>query len=155
MKTLKFNYCCAKCGMMFFAPGVSDFSYGEFVMNTDSGKSALLHAVSDSVYQEVCDIVSSLPEISQKSDTEKSEIIQSVFSVACDVSTDNEKYKIGLKPKCPSCGSHDMASWEIATPQGYIELEHVSHTYWNSLTSDDKKKLIGSFIIKNLPEGQV
>ena len=123
-------------------------------MNTDSGKSALLNAVSDPVYQEVCDIVSSIPEISQKSDIEKSDIIQSVFSLACDVSSENERYKIDLMPRCPSCGSHDMASWEMATPQDSIELEHVTHAYWNSLTSDEKQKLIDSFI-KDLAEGQV
>ena len=53
MSAVVFNYKCNDCNSEFFASGIPDFNYGEFVMRSALGYEAYLNAVENSAFIEV------------------------------------------------------------------------------------------------------
>ena len=82
MSALIFEYKCAACGASFKASGISDFSYGEFVLRTVAGSEAYLDATVCSAYKEVASLVKEHPLTKGKNERDLSDLVQRVFSVA-------------------------------------------------------------------------
>lgn len=148
MKTLLYRYICSKCEEKFNAPGVSDFSYGQFIMFSESGfYSAYLDALSDPVYSEMDHIIKTIPPIIEMGEDFQADFFQNVFSITCDLAPDEGLYCIGKQPACPVCHSQKMKSWEPTDPQEYADTPSVTHIEWERLTNADKRKKIETFFI--------
>lgn len=149
MSACIYNYVCASCGSEFQASGVPEFSYGEFVMRSDSGSEAYLEAITNSSFNEVSELVESNSLLAGFDERRLGDITQKVFTVACDPTENGETFHIGLKPTCPSCSSREMASWEQVHPLSPSSIPFITHTRWESL--DDKEKLnLVDVAIRNL-----
>ena len=152
MKTLLFNYCCAKCNAITKAPGLPDMAYGEFIMFNSSGDSVYLNAIKDVAFNEIIEI---FKQISKKyneiNEGNASDILQSAYSIACDYSSDGSRYSIAELPTCISCGSKKMASWGPTNPIEYTnDLASPTHEEWNKLSEAEKRIRIKEAIEKEL-----
>jgi len=150
MSAFTFKYTCASCNTSFEASGVSDFSYGEFVMRSEKGHEVYLEAISSPVFKEVADMVETHPLLAHENDSKRGDVVQKVFSVACDVDLSGKEYAIGVMPKCPNCGSHKMASWDQVSPPRSSSIPSVSHSNWLSLSDAQKLAKVDKAIRDNL-----
>jgi hypothetical protein len=89
------------CGHSFYAPALSDFSYGQFIFTSNSGKYyAYLNALDDPVFLEVKRILkTTIPSFSGDALDDK---VWHAFSKTCEVAPDSTLFEIGLN-KCPRC----------------------------------------------------
>lgn len=146
MKILLYEYICLKCDKKFSAPGVSDFSYGEFVMFSEKGfNSAYLNAFSDVVYSELESLLNTIPEIKDMAENFQVDFFQKAFSITCDLAPDGGRFFIGKQPRCPACNCFKMKSWKPSDPPQYIDLPNVQHVEWEKLTIVDKRKKLVNF----------
>jgi hypothetical protein len=148
MSALIFEYVCEKCGQTFQASGVSDFSYGEFIMRSESGFEVFLDATTNDAFLEVLELVRQHPLIHKLDSHKSGEIAQKVFSVACDLSPKGEKYKIELSPLCPKCLSRNMASWQCVNPPRKSLIETATQLRWHALPYDEKISEVDQEIMK-------
>lgn len=138
MSAIAFIYKCADCGSEFEAAGLSDFTYGLFVMRTEDSQQAFLDAISDAVFEESSEMVERHPQVIGLKPHELGKLTQAVFAVTCDKTLDGGSYEIGMPPKCPSCGSHKMASWQPLRPIRDWPLPSVEHQTWNAKSAPEK-----------------
>ena len=135
-----FEYRCRKCGEKFPAPHV--VGYGSLIMrSTGPGASALLRALDDPVYSEVDGLLCEMGAYSGKRDNERADILQTVFGAACDRDVDGSEFVVGAKPKCPYCGSRNMASWEpmAGDSDAKTSIPEITHETWARLTEEGKR----------------
>jgi hypothetical protein len=139
MSALIFEYMCANCGFKFEASGVSDFSYGEFIMRSESGLEVFLDASVNTAFMEVLNLVRTHTLVSSMDAHKSGEIAQKVFGVACDLSPKGERYQIELLPLCPKCLSRNIASWQCAKPPRESAIFSATQRRWQTLSPDQKK----------------
>jgi len=147
MSAVTYRFCCAGCGERFNAPEVPEFSYGLFVLRSEnSDYAAFLDAFNDAAFLESYEIVKTNRCVLDMRDEQKGEIQQRVFCVVCDPDPDGHPLKIGLAPRCPSCGCRSMATWEQIDPSRPWPLPLVGHERWNVLTKQQKVDLVDQTI---------
>ena len=143
MSAITFMFKCARCHADFRAPGLSDFSYGLFVMKTESADdAAFLDAQSDNAFLESCDLVQQNKLVANLTGRKLSRLQQAVFTTTCDPGPHGDAFRIGLRPKCPTCGFRDMESWEPVRPIQEWPLPVVEHQAWNAKTLSEKIEVI-------------
>jgi DNA-directed RNA polymerase subunit RPC12/RpoP len=150
MSSILYKYVCASCGYEFKAPGAPEMSYGEFVLRSESGDEAYLEAVTNNTFNEVSQIVESNPLLEEVSESKSADILQKVFSVACDPAPSGKALQIGLMPACPICSSREMASWGEVYPTKVVPIPMVKHTLWDRLTASEKRTLVDTEVRKNM-----
>lgn len=142
MKLHLFNYHCANCNCVFKVPKLVGQAYGEFLLRSvDGSDEAYLNALNDHTYDEVHQLLKSNVEMAQKSANALADILRKIYgAVACDPDSAGGAYQLAGSPKCPACGSREMASWEATEPPEYVdkEVSPVAHTNWNQLSSEEK-----------------
>jgi len=154
MSAIAYNFKCSLCGKEFEAPEIPEMSYGVFVMRTqESGEAAFLDALNDSVFLETYELVKRHPRIASLPEAERGRIQQAVFPVACDKTVRGESLQIGLQPKCPSCGSRNMESWQQVMPSRLWLLPLVRHDSWNAKTVAEKTAAI-NYGVQELIQGR-
>ena len=102
-----------------------------------------LNAFDDEVFNEVSIICKRILRIFKHlSDLERSDVFQTIFSVACDGGTgsDENSYCIMRKPTCPYCGQENVGCWNPTEPPEYIDedVKPVTHKHWSKLTKQQK-----------------
>lgn len=143
MNAIVYLFRCSGCGVTFKAPETPEFSYGLFVMRTrESDWSAYLNAVEDSSFRESYELLKHNWLADGKSAAELGGLQQQVFGDVCDKHPRGESFAIGLLPKCPSCGSRRMESWEPLRPIQEWPLPSVTHETWDHLTPPEKRGVI-------------
>ena len=152
MKTLLFNYRCAKCNTITKAPGLPDMAYGEFIMFNSSGDSVYLNAFHDFIFNEFENLFNEQSKNFQAINEKKLiNIFQKIFSITCDSSPDGSSYIITNSPACEECGSKKMASWGPTNPIEYTnDLASPTHEEWNKLSEAEKRIRIKEAIEKEL-----
>jgi hypothetical protein len=140
MQMVKFN--CLKCGCQFKAPELGFDSYGEFLLRSaGSASEAYLDAMQDSTYQEVNGLLKSHARLRELKPNALAAVLRKSYGlIACDLDQTGNAFQIGMFPKCPSCGSQEMASWEATDPPEFVEKEisPVTHVAWSSLSDAEK-----------------
>jgi hypothetical protein len=134
---------------VFQASGVPETSYGEFVMRSKSGREVYLEAILNAPFNEIAQMVESHPRIKEMNENESGDVVQKVYTVACDLSPEGEEFFIDLKPACPCCSSREMASWEEIYPHQLSPIPPVTNTRWLAL-NDLKKSALVDKAIENL-----
>lgn len=150
MSAIVFEYLCGSCGTTFKAAGISDFSYGEFVLCSLNGYEVYLDSISDPIFKEVACLVEKHPLLKQSKPDQEASIMQRVFSIACDPDPKGEPFQIYLPPKCPKCGQINPESWDVSEPIESMDLPSVTHSNWESLTAEEKSFKIDAAIRKML-----
>ncbi len=137
------EYMCGSCGIFFKAPHC--WAYGDFMMRSKgSGAPAILHTLGNGVYAEVDQLLQSIGAYEDhKSD--RVEILQRVFGVACDLAEDGTEFEMNAMPACPVCHSRKMAAWDTSTgaplPQDRT-VPVVMHHRWEQLDQAAKRNLL-------------
>ena len=147
MNAINFEYTCENCSTKFLAPGISDFSYGSFIMRTRTDEDIVyVDALNDKAFSDCYEIVKANSSISKNTEIQAT-IQQSVFSLTCEKSPHGGVYEIGLlHPVCPHCKSRNMKSWRPSLPIQSLTLELVNHSSWNSLSMESQIALINEGI---------
>jgi hypothetical protein len=117
-----------------------EWVHNEFVLYSESKSiCAYLDTTEDMVFLETAYRIRQFNEKSKLklSDFEVNEIIESAFSITCDIAPDGSVYRIGLLPKCPNCGEREGISWSIS-PSSFVYLPIVSHELWEGLRQNEK-----------------
>jgi len=149
MSACIYRFVCSSCGTAFHAAGVPETSYGEFVMRSKSGREVYLEAISNDPFNEVAQMVESHPHMKEMNENESGDVVQKVYTLACDLSPEGEEFFIGLKPVCPCCSSREMASWEEIRPLQLSNILSVTNTKWLALNDSEKLALVDK-VIRNL-----
>lgn len=140
LRIVKFN--CPKCNYQFKATELGFDSYGEFLLRSHGdANEAYLNAIQDSTYQEVNGLLKSHPQLRELKPNALASLLRKSYGlIACDPDQGGNAFQIGLFPKCPSCGSQEMASWEATEPPEFTdkEISPVTHGEWSLLTGDEK-----------------
>ena len=144
-----YKYRCNHNQHEYEATAMPSFSHGKFLLRSEGRRSeAYLNAIEDPVYEEVDRILKKSPKTKGKDDIQLAAILRSVFSIACDPDIDGTFFKIGLPPRCPTCGSDEASYWEAFDPPKFLEkdIPHVTHKKWNTLSEKEKEDLVSSSI---------
>lgn len=140
MQMIKFQ--CAKCGSQFKAPDLGFDSYGEFLLRSvGNADEAYLDAMEDGTYQEVSELLKSHTRLLGIKPNAFAAVLRRTYGlIACDPDQAGGPFQIGLFPRCPSCDSQEMASWEATDPPEFIEkaLPPVTHLTWADLSHAEK-----------------
>lgn len=150
MSAILFKYICSSCGREFQASGAPEMSYGEFVLRSESNEEAYLEAVTNKIFNEVSQLVEAHPLLKGASASISGDLVQKVFSVACDPDSKGCAFHIGMMPKCPSCSSRDMAAWGEVYPPELSSIPMVTHVSWSNLTEFEKSDLVNNAVRKFL-----
>ena len=142
MKMLMLKFNCLKCGNHFNAHELGVDSYGVFILRSaGTASEAYLDAMQDSTYQEVNGLLKLHARWRELKPNELADVLRKSYGlIACDPDQAGQPFQIGMFPKCPSCGSQEMASWEATDPPVFIEMEisPVTHMSWSSLSDAEK-----------------
>lgn len=142
MKLVLFEYICSNCGSKFKAGQLPPTTYGAFLLRKKGSDAVLfLDAIEDVSYSEVSDELKISNLTKDKSELERSGILQEIFGiVACDPDIDGVYFEIGLPPPCPNCANQKVSSWRMIEPAETLEigLDQVTHVIWNGLARLDK-----------------
>ena len=142
MKLHLFNYHCANCKCVFKVPKLAAQTYGEFLLRSvDGSDEVYLNALNDPTYDEVHQLIKSNVKMAHKSANALAGVLRKIYgAVACDPGSAGGAYQLAGSPKCPSCGSQEIASWEATEPPEFVEKEvrPVTHANWNWLSSEEK-----------------
>lgn len=152
MELVNYFYECKNCGTGFKSPELGGNRYGDFLMRNEAGKIVYLNSFDTPVFDEFSKIFHQNIQIINRdiSDIEKADIFQEIFSVACDLASDNTPYKIARDPACPSCGKINIDHWREINPPEFIEIDikPVTHNTWNKLSQAEKESLVDQAIKK-------
>ena len=144
------NYHCANCHCVFKVPELAGQAYGEFLLRSiDGADEAYLNALNDLTYDEVHQLLKSNVKVAHKSANALADILRKIYgAVACDPDGAGGAYQLAGSPKCPSCGSQEIASWEATEPPEYIEKEvsPVTHNNWNQLSNEEKTHKVDAML---------
>lgn len=137
-------YKCTSCGKSSEIPEMPEFTYGEFLLRNKTGETRYVNALEDPVFSEVGEIVASLPQYKNANDSQTAPSVQYAFGFSCDRDHSGQVFLIGQDPFCPACKRSWMTHFVLPVDHQTVEIEipAVSHTYWNSLSLDDKKREI-------------
>ncbi|WP_431822661.1 hypothetical protein [Burkholderia sp. F1] len=136
---------CSACGNDFLAPSLGDGAYGEFLLWSENGKVVYLNAFEDQTFKEVDNLLCLHSKTSALDSLDRAKILHKIYGkLACDRDESGSIFSIEASPPCPVCGSQAIASWESINPAEVVDLElsNVTHFYWNSLTFDEKGKMV-------------
>jgi hypothetical protein len=151
MKLQIFEYRCAPFGHEFHAPELPTGTYGEFLLRDEAGAfMAHLDALADPTYKEVDALLAGLPGIIQVKASKRAEILRQIYGlVACDPTPDGKPFQIGLHPRCPTCSSHAMRSWQEVQPAQFADyaVPSVTHSLWLSLTEEQKITRVNRYVL--------
>jgi hypothetical protein len=112
----------------------------------NSDYAAFLYAITDSAFLESGELVKKHPQISKLHDRERALIQQQIYGMICDKTPTGGTLVIGMPPKCPSCGSRKMESWEQISPTEAWPLPVVEHKSWDSKSAVEKFNIIERLI---------
>lgn len=148
-----------KCGNTFKFPGLDEIVYGEFLLHNHRNESRYLYAIGDVVFAEVSKLIASNDRTKDLNDGDRATILHSIFGVACDKASDGSTFKIGYEQTCSVCGTKKMKNCFQIFPFEVVEKDVQETTYheWNSLSEDEKFKLIDKAICEELsnPESDI
>ena len=131
--SIKIKYKCLNCDASFFVPELSDFSYGEFILESDSGEFKYLNAFEDPTYQEVIKLIEE-----NKDKIRVQPDVQSIYGqLVCDPDSKGFQFSI-RKTSCPKCRSINLNSGSVTEQK--ICLDLLTHDKWDLL--DKKTKLL-------------
>jgi hypothetical protein len=135
-----FKYSCSSCGHNFYAPALSDFSYGEFLFSSRNGKYyAHLDAIGNPVVNEVEAFLKKNNPLASANDLVSR--LWTCFPRACDLAPDGTQFEIGIN-KCPQCGGHNTLVLEISEKHGSAEVPALTHKGWSLLSEDQKRSKV-------------
>ena len=151
MKLFLWQYNCV-CGNVFESPGLDEFCYGEFLLRNDSNEVRYLNTFSDPLFDEIATLIKCNDNVKNRENINLRSLIQSILSIAIDLSSNGSPFKIGEKEKCPKCNSTKRVSWGQIYPVIVVDTDitEVTHNHWNSLSSEDKKSLVNEAILMRL-----
>jgi len=146
MSAVAYKYVCAECGSAFNASGVLEMNYGEFVMRSEFGEEVYLEATRNVAFNEIADIVEIHPLLLGADQNKIADVVQVVFSEACDPSEKGGVFRIGVHPTCPICSSLDMLSWNEIHPVQHSSIPEVTQNKWAGMTESEKLKAVDKAI---------
>lgn len=138
---------CSKCGtkrILYFTPDGMNM-YGERVVSTRSGNHfAYVNLLSETIIPEIDDYCHQKfkeKEINY-SETKIGRIVSDIYGVSCD-KIENENVDTIPPIRCPNCMECTMVEEkEFGEQIQKIEMDNVTHDYWNSLSSEERKKRV-------------
>jgi hypothetical protein len=135
-----FQLKCSICGFVFQAPVLSDFSYGDFIYDSQSGKYfAYLNIFEDKVVFEVNEILKQEKNLlNQKGLVDG---IWQVFPITCDLAPDGSPFERKIR-ECPFCKKRSLI--QSKDPIGVHEVPPITHVEWNNLETVEKRNRIVS-----------
>lgn len=142
MSAIMFKYKCVNCNWEFISSGISDFSYGEFIMRSRSGYEAYLNANENLAFREVLQIIRNHNLTRGKNLSESGELAQQVFGIACDLSPNFERLYIEKPPICNQCGDSNNLSWGVLEPVRISNIPQVSNNVWSRMTGAQKETAV-------------
>jgi hypothetical protein len=119
-----------------------------FLMRSESDEIAILDAFEVREYTEVGEMLDGHPRVKIKSDFERAGVLKRIFGELCDPSPDGTHYSIVRRPRCPECGSTEMAAWgPVDPPQGVDQdVPMISVSKWRSMDCRDKDRVLDSVL---------
>jgi hypothetical protein len=142
MKFDVFYYTCGNCGTVFEAPDLVG-GYGLMLARSlGRGSMALVDAINDEVFAEVEGLVAAVANRTRMTDRQFGDVVRYAFSASCDVDSDGSPYRIGEHPRCPSCGSHRMRTWERSGKLIELDVPSVRHDNWSRTDAGQRQRLI-------------
>lgn len=134
----KTEHTCANCLTKFEATSLGDFSYGEFLLWSDSENCLYLNAFEDQTYQEVINLIEKYKQNGVIQTRDTSSLRQEIYGeLACDTDDLGRPYHMNYPP-CPNCGSIKMAL--VGDKKvGESTISKVTHKIWNLLTPEEKE----------------
>lgn len=141
MNFLIYRYQCGSCQCWFEHYEMTPVVYGEFLMRSETRRAErYLNGLTDPVYEEVARLLRLETSVGSRSEMEQSDLLQTIFGVACDPDVDGGLFQMNLLPRCPDCGSEEIIHYVAAEPPRIVDLEipHVTHHRWNALNQAEK-----------------
>lgn len=152
MKLVLIEYTCATDGTVFEFPGLSEYSYSEFLLMTSVGEMAYLNALEDQTYKELKALIDTNVSVLILDSDQRVDLLQHVYGeIACDRASSGAPYSIELMPSCPACSGSDIASWSFTGKVVDVHVEPVAHVQWSRFSASEKEEKL----IKRLSQDSV
>lgn len=130
-------------GHVFEAPELAPEVYGFLLLRSANNFMAFLNAIEDPTFDEVRSLIKTSSHRRHLRGIDRSGILHRIFGeLACDTDPKGSVFVIDMPPTCHACGSQEIAAWDFKDPPEIadIDVPHVTHEYWNSLTPEQKKE---------------
>ena len=135
---------CSDCNESFAVPLLSDFAYGEFILQTEDGKAfAYMNAIIEKSFELISGLVK---EINQSENSKKLRVGNSYSSgdlkrlhwVIAQCADGIGGAKLGNQFRCPNCGSTDVSYGDTVAVRDYA-IPVVSFERFRALSESEKK----------------
>lgn len=145
MKTAVFEFYCSACGAKFRATAVSDFAYGRLLCRAASGEVRYVDCFDDLVFSEIAGIVDTLL-VAPLDDARAAGVQREAFSLACDSSSNGERFEVGVAPRCPHCGASRGERGQV--PVDFVVLDAVTHNTWEATSPAQRRELVREVLLR-------
>ncbi|MCS5710540.1 hypothetical protein [Candidatus Berkiella aquae] len=144
------KYTCIN-GHEFEVPQLDEFEYGTLLLRNELNEIQYV-CLGNKAFDEIDRLVSGHPLVSHFEEGDLTDVVQSVFSVACDINIHGGPFKIARRQSCPQCSTRMMDDWDQIIPFKPVEVDvkEVTHNHWFSLSEAEKKSLVDTAILKEL-----
>lgn len=135
---------CTKCGAKKSFYYLTDFSYGESLVQTsDSKYCAYVNLIEDEVFDELEKYIKLILQSNKLNLSEKifGKCLNNLFGITCDAIKDELVDTASRDDRCLSCGNSDFGQ-NIYEGVEDIELPIVTHTAWSKLNEYEKMSII-------------
>jgi hypothetical protein len=141
-----YNYRCGGCELEFPSPYLGDFSYGEFILWSQSGRYCVyFDAIESADFSSIEDLI----ECAGKGGENMADLVQLVLGgVMCDPAPDGTRYSVYGFPACPFCGSVSGHSIMGTCSSGVGMIDRAMFSIWHSMSIPEKKNAIKMFFLE-------
>ena len=142
---------CSNCNMERILYFTSNYTYGERIVSTKSGKQcAYANLLSENIVQEVEKYCTELylENNTSISSNKLARIVSSIYGITCD-DIDGEKIDTISNTKCPNCLEKKLVEDDNFGEQLVeIEASEVTHYSWEKLGDNEKKETVFRELIR-------
>lgn len=150
-----FEYECASCGHRFLAPARATHDV-HTLRSEGLGTMVIVPMWDNPVLDEAHELFKKLDLIEGESGPRITRAFHDSLSAVCDPDTDGSPFVLGLKPRCPECGSANVPHFQSTDPPQFAEIDvpEATHREWDRLTSDQKQRRIAHAVVGSLSRAE-
>lgn len=147
MRIARFKAECKQCSNIFLVPLLSDFSYGEFIGNSRSGRAFVyLNAFEEKAWDVIKEIVNGLSSNKMIADKKRAEQFQRIVGKCMD-KIDGEEFSMTEGFVCPKCLSNKI-DYDHNDAVDFCEIKNASFDCFLNMKEQERINFVENLMLE-------